>query len=82
MLGATASVAARFNPNAATKDGATPLFIAAHLGHAAAVKTLLELSPPGTLDVDKATIDGQTPLSSAMRQGHTEVVRLLQSTKS
>jgi ankyrin repeat protein len=51
-----------------------PLYMAANLGHAEAVRQLLD----GRADVNKATTDtGCTPLYVAAHCGHAEVVRQL-----
>ena len=47
--------------NMAMDNGATPLFIAAQVGHEAVVRALIELGA----DVNKARHDGMTPLFMA-----------------
>jgi ankyrin repeat protein len=55
-------------------DGATPLFIAAHIGNLAFVQCLV--TQLGAY-VDKAAPDGATPLIIAAQMGHLVVVRYL-----
>ena len=57
----------------ARKDGATPLYLAAHEGHLAGVQLLLKHG----VDKDKATNNGRSPLWAAAQQGHSDVVQYL-----
>ena len=67
--------AAGTDPNQANNsDGATPLDVAACIGHAAVVAQLL--AAPGT-DPNQARDDGTTPLYIAAYKGHAEVIALL-----
>jgi cytohesin len=59
--------------NQARDDGTTPLCVAAHQGHEAAVRALIELGA----DVSKAENNGVTPLSVAAQEGHTAIVQIL-----
>mmetsp|Transcript_40549 Transcript_40549/g.79853 ORF Transcript_40549/g.79853 Transcript_40549/m.79853 type:complete len:584 (-) Transcript_40549:82-1833(-) len=65
---------AAVNQTATNGYGVTPLFVAAHEGHAEVVSLLLE----GGADVNQAmTNDGTTPLLIAADEGHAEVLSLL-----
>ena len=59
--------------NAADKDGATPLLLAAESGHAAVVELLLKHQA----DVNAANTYGSTPLHFAALKGSIAVVELL-----
>jgi ankyrin repeat protein len=59
--------------NQATNDGFTPVFMASHNGHTAALKLLMENGG----DVKQATNDGTTPVYAASYGGHTNVLKLL-----
>jgi hypothetical protein len=61
--------------NQATQDGATPLFIAAQIGHAAVVQLLVKEC--GGAAVNQATQNGGTPLHAAAHQGHGEIAKWL-----
>ena len=60
--------------NKATKDGASPLYIASAHGHSDAVRALLTSEE---LKVDKATKAGVTPLYICSQEGHADVARAL-----
>ena len=62
------------NKDQGTRDGTTPLFIAAQKGHFEVVRFLVESS--ANKDQGKAD-DGVTPLFIAAQNGHFEVVRFL-----
>ena len=57
--------------NQQRRDGATPLWIAAQMGHTDCVRLMLR----GGVDVDLARADGATPLFKACHKGHEEVVK-------
>eukprot|EP00090_Calanus_glacialis_P016207 TRINITY_DN25430_c0_g1_i1.p1 TRINITY_DN25430_c0_g1~~TRINITY_DN25430_c0_g1_i1.p1 ORF type:complete len:422 (-),score=115.12 TRINITY_DN25430_c0_g1_i1:289-1554(-) len=57
--------------NQQRRDGATPLWIAAQMGHEDCVRLMLR----GGADVDLARADGATPLFKACHKGHEEVVK-------
>eukprot|EP01043_Picozoa_sp_COSAG02_P038220 COSAG02_NODE_2931_length_7716_cov_3.042536_3_plen_1414_part_00 len=60
--------------DAPTLQGASPLLLAAHAGHAATVCLLLEA---GSDTIDKPVLSGSTPLLGAIQHGHAEVVESL-----
>lgn len=61
------------HPDTARHDGATPLWIAAQMGHDHIVKILLQ---NGSL-VDSVRCDGATPLFKAAHKGYSAVVQEL-----
>ncbi|KAJ1986639.1 Glycerophosphocholine phosphodiesterase [Dimargaris cristalligena] len=67
------------NPNAADKDGETPIHYAAREGHAQVLRLLTQSScpnnPPALNEQD--TQNGWTPLCLAALEGHLECVRIL-----
>ncbi|KAG7228818.1 hypothetical protein INR49_008596 [Caranx melampygus] len=56
-----------------TKDGATPLFLAAQEGHVTVIRQLLASGAK----VNQAREDGTAPLWMAAQMGHSEVVKVL-----
>ena len=63
------------NPNLAlAHNDVTPLFIAAHEGHAEIAKLLLAA---GKIDINQAGEHGRSPLFAASEKGHAEIVKLL-----
>ena len=60
--------------DAPTPQGASPLLLAAHAGHAATVRLLLEA---GSETIDKPVLSGSTPLLGAIQHGHIDVVEAL-----
>jgi len=66
------------NLNARTKDGETPLFIAAKFGHATIVQYLIDAKE----DVNIPNTSGKTPLHVAVENEHAEVVQLLIAAKA
>ena len=55
-----------------TNSGASPLFVAAQMGHGAVVRLLAERA-----DINRARDDGVTPLIIASQEGHESIVKLL-----
>ena len=64
--------------NQPTKNGQTPLWIAAWEGHKEIVSMLVEAKG---VDVNQADKDGQTPLFRAAYEGHKEIVSMLLKVK-
>ena len=58
--------------NKARDDGATPLFLASHIGHVEVVRMLLEQGA----DIQLSWRD-RTPLQIAREKNHTKIIRLL-----
>jgi len=73
LLKARANVNARYYTS-----GCTPLHWAAHFGHEAVVRLLLE----NNADIEARDNDGRTPLHWAAARGHEAVVRLLLENKA
>ena len=59
----------------ATDDGATPLYVACHLG----LPVIVGLLVSAGASVDKAAKNGETPLFIACHQGLPNIVELLVS---
>lgn len=62
---------------ALTKHGHSSLHLAAHHGHAAAVRLLISSMPPGAAAREQPDGEGDTPLHAAVVGGHSQVVELL-----
>ena len=64
----------KMNSNITDRDGRTPLYTAAELGHVHSVQSITYYINPYNNAVDR---DGKTPLYIAAYQGHAGCVRLL-----
>eukprot|EP00617_Octactis_speculum_P026289 CAMPEP_0185756606 /NCGR_PEP_ID=MMETSP1174-20130828/15023_1 /TAXON_ID=35687 /ORGANISM="Dictyocha speculum, Strain CCMP1381" /LENGTH=174 /DNA_ID=CAMNT_0028435633 /DNA_START=77 /DNA_END=601 /DNA_ORIENTATION=+ len=69
----TSSLISPACPCAVKKDGATPMYIAAHQGHVDAIKALAELGA----DVNESQKNGATPVLIAAHQGHMDAIKLV-----
>ena len=67
------------DPNRATEEGGTPLYVACQIGHLDVVRMLL--STEGIEPNRAEEEDGSTPLYIACEKGHLDVVRMLLSTE-
>ena len=68
-------VKGKADPNKATKDGHTPLFIANQQGHRPVVKLLLQHGA----DPSARTKKGNTPADHAKGSGHTAIAQLVRT---
>ena len=64
----------KMNSNITDRDGRTPLYTAAELGHVHSVQSITYYMNPDNNAVDR---DGKTPLYIAAEKGHSEVVKFL-----
>ena len=62
-----------YNPNTPDKDGTTPIYLAAQVGHTEIVKILAPL----TNNPNASNRYQETPIYCAAYKGHTEIVKIL-----
>jgi len=71
-VGSLKSMLQSVDPDAAGRDGKTPLLIAAGMGHVDIVQALLDAGADPNIGKD-----GNTPMTAAFQKGNQEILRLL-----